>query len=153
MQLIRTALNDAVTNCDFLLEGRNQVTTPPIGTEIKLYSDHYSNCHERFQPGDHVKLYALSYDPTKNVTTSAPLAVALEASGEYYFWPSWTHDFDSSIINLVPEQPTSIEILNFQWPDTGTATESGLKFYSALLSDDQSSVRGHFDMVAFEFGP
>lgn len=152
-QSIRTAVNDAISNCDFLLNGRNKVTTPPLGTELKLSSDHYNNCHERFEPGDHFKLYAISYDPANTVASSARLAVALESSGKLYFWPSWTNELNSSIVSLIPGQPTLTEILNFYWPNTDATTNTEFKLYNALLSDDQKSIRGHFDAVSLEFGP
>ncbi len=82
---------------------------------------------------------------------SADLVVILEVTGIYWFWPTWTNNFDFQRIELIPFHSTKNLILSFIWPSGISGSASGLKFWGAILKPDTTEVIGTIDSVVFGY--
>ena len=114
-----------------------------LEVDLELPSQHFSE-------GDLFNLWAFVNNPGHNQGI-LPLVVILEVSGAYWFYPSWTQDFQFYPLDVLNGY-TSYEVIpDFYWP-AGTGSASGLRFYGALLTPDLLSIFGLYDMEEFSFG-
>jgi len=115
------------------------INTPDIVINLTL-------SHDIFQSGDDFILTA-SIANHGQILENQPLVVLLDVQGTYFWYPSWTGEFDSNLIHVGIGE-TDYEILNFSWPEIdGTAT--GIRFYGAVLNEDYSEILGNYDMLEF----
>jgi len=101
-----------------------------------------------FRPGDWFFLIAIVYNHTQTNYYDQPFATVLDVFGEYFFYPSWTYEFECVIIDAIIGEK-EIELLNFIWP-YGCGSVNGIYFHSAMLNHDQNEVFG--DLGSIEFG-
>ena len=94
-----------------------------------------------------------------NPMTKMPLVIALEAYGEFFFWPDWSQynantgegfDFMRGTVNHGIKEITAIT--SSIWMERESWARD-LYFYAALLTEDQSSLLGDMSMLRWEYGP
>ncbi len=71
--------------------------------------------------------------------------VMLEAYGFFFFWPTWTEEFDSKILNLPENLDETETIFSFTWPEGAGSGQAA--FWGALLGTD-NTIFG-YDIEAF----
>ncbi len=105
-----------------------------------------------FQPGDDCYLDAILRNPSDPLN-DVPLVVILDIDGVYWFWSSWTREFDFEMLD-VPAGSKTVQIIpDFTWPDTGNSTMNGLIFWAAILTPDMTEILGGISGIDhFEFG-
>ncbi len=128
--------------------------TPPVtlGVRFDMPSD-------MFHQGDPFYLNAMVGNPGADMG-DLPLFVVLDVYGEFFFWPSWKRyappehtELDYSYIELNTGMQIIAILPMFDWPDTGSDTVTGLKFYGAVLTGDFSTVVGDLALAEFGYGP
>jgi hypothetical protein len=62
--------------------------------------------------------------------------ILLEVYGVYWFWPSWTDQFDGQVLDLSKGHHDEHTIMTFQWPAEGGPGQSA--FWAALLDQDNT---------------
>ncbi len=78
------------------------------------------------------------------------LLVVLEAGGKYYFWPSWTEQYDSDTLTLSAGDDYDRTVLEFPWPDVdplGTMT-----LWTGLLEPGTQNLIAGPDSISFDYG-
>jgi predicted outer membrane repeat protein len=87
---------------------------------------------------------------------SVPVVVILDVYGVYWFWDDWGESFDYVDFDVpLGKKPITI-IPAFNWPDTGSATIEGIRFWGAMLTPDLTDILGGLNGVgvfSFGFGP
>ncbi len=83
--------------------------------------------------------------------TNVPTAVLLGVYGSYWFWPTWTMDFDFEYENFAPGLTTMNIFEPFDWP-TVEGSAQGLQFYSAMLNPEMNALVGEFGFIEFGYG-
>lgn len=73
--------------------------------------------------------------------------VMLEAYGAFFFWPSWSEEFDSRMLNLPEKMDQTESIFAFTWPDGVGSGQAA--FWGALLGSD-NTILG-YDIEAFKW--
>jgi hypothetical protein len=83
--------------------------------------------------------------------TDVQMAIVLGVFGEYWFWPSWSIEFDRMMKDYEPGLTTFYGLEPFIWPEVvGEAT--GLEFYAAMLNQDTTWIFGdEFGHVFFGY--
>ncbi|MGB3975014.1 MAG: hypothetical protein WBM27_01200 [bacterium] len=77
-------------------------------------------------------------------------AVLLGVYGEFWFWPSWTQNFDFENHDYEPGLTTIPIFEPFIWPEVdGHVT--GLEFYSGLLNAEMTGLIGDFGYLTFGY--
>ena len=83
----------------------------------------------------------------------------LDIADQYWFWPSWVSYNPPESVGIdsrtydVPTGRTRIFVLNeFLWPDTGTTTLNGLRFWGAMVDPGTMTLVGDIDTVTWGFG-
>jgi len=105
-----------------------------------------------FSPGDTCWLKAIARNDGEPLGFR-PLAVVLEALGQYWFWDGWTQQVDTVIIDVPAGETNVVVIPPFTWPDTGAETLTGLRFYGAVLDETMTEVfGGAAGLAQFTFG-
>jgi hypothetical protein len=79
-----------------------------------------------------------------------PTAILLGVYGEYWFWPSWSMEFDLEFMDHERGLTTFYGLEPFVWPELWT-TAHGLEFYSAILTPEMDDIIGDFGHVSFGF--
>ncbi len=128
-------------------------TEPPLVMGVRL--DLPAMAH----PGESFFVTAYLDNPDEGLT-DVPTFVFLDIQGSYWFWPGWqmfdpadpaTVDFSYEV---VPTGSTELTILPpFDWPETGSETVTGLRFWGAMLNEDMTAIRGNHAMVEWGYGP
>lgn len=81
------------------------------------------------------------------------MIVALEVAGAFFFYPGWSTGFES-VPSQIPENSDGIEVFpEFTWPDTGSSTMSGLRFWAVAMDDTMSTIISNLAVVTWGFGP
>lgn len=125
-------------------------TSPPLQTGVRLeMPSHY------FSPGSPCQLTAWITN-TSELLSNIPLFVVLEASGCYFFHPSWCLNPDDcpggdfERLDQVPVGLTEHVIIpGFVWPNIEGVSDS-LRFYGAMIDEQQMDLMG--EMGYWEFG-
>ncbi|MCD4654782.1 hypothetical protein K8T06_12720 [bacterium] len=82
--------------------------------------------------------------------TQVPTAILLGVYGQFWFWDSWSEDFDFEYMDYDMGLTTIDVFQEFAWPVVeGTAT--GLEFYSALLTPEMTDLIGDFGYLRFGY--
>ncbi|MBN2056619.1 hypothetical protein JW905_16960 [bacterium] len=154
---IRAAVDEAIEQVDFLVEGRDGVSRGTVTVNLKLHCDHYRSCLEWLLPGDHFELWAMAGNPRQEALIDAFMAVILDVYGAYFFYPSWTEAFDGALLNLDPYEvsaaPENTPFLQFTWPDTGPDSLNGLYFWAGVLNKELNDLMGEIEVLEFGYGP
>jgi len=116
-----------------------------LGTSLEMSQT------EPYRTGD---AFWVRCDVCNNTTTDMndiPVAVLLGVYGQYWFYPTWSMDFEYVTMNFSAESLTSFFVLEeFAWPVVeGNVT--GLEFYSALLTNDFTDIIGDLGYVTFGY--
>ncbi|HPQ39861.1 MAG TPA: hypothetical protein PLV45_05760 [bacterium] len=117
-------------------------TIPPLGIDLKLSQ------HEFF-PGDPFVLTAWLSNPGPDPYVNRPMVILLEVGASFFWYPDWSMEFDTEPVDLIVGI-RGLNILSFQWPDTGNTGFSAI-FYGALLSRDLSTIVGTWDSESFSW--
>lgn len=83
--------------------------------------------------------------------SDAELIVILDVYGDFLFWPAWTEDFQTELIQLQPDQPVTIDLLDFKWPPGDFGEADGLKFWAGICRPVTYDLIGEIDHVAFGY--
>lgn len=121
-------------------------TEPPcdyLGTELEISQE------EPFRAGDQFILMLHVCNNTGSEMVDVPTAVLLGVYGDFWFWDSWSMDFDY-VVETYPVDLTTITIFDFEWP-TVAGEALGLEFYSALLTPEFDNIIGDFGYVTFGY--
>ena len=82
---------------------------------------------------------------------TAPLFIVLDIHGQYFFWPNWQADVNYRLTDLQSQiRYTNIPVLDFMWPETGTAMDD-LKFWAALTDSDFNHILGVYDTAEWSY--
>jgi len=92
--------------------------------------------------------------------TGVQVFFILDVYGELWFWPSWSY-FDASTSTGVDFQTRDVSpgesriyVLNpFLWPDTGSASATGLRFWGAMVDPVTGTLIGDYGMVEWGYSP
>ena len=117
----------------------NPTETPkPMGVYLDLSQN-------LFHPGDLFQFIAEIFNADPEPHTYKPLVVLLEVENQFFWYPDWTEQFETTQI-----EPgyTTLFILDFSWPETGSSYD-GVTFYGALLNPEFTEIVGRWDMVTF----
>ncbi len=76
--------------------------------------------------------------------------IVLDIQGMFWFWPSWTSDFDYLAGVLDSETEEWKLIMEFIWPE-GFGAMDGLKFYGALMNEDMTALIGELAFIEWSF--
>ena len=108
-----------------------------------------------FRPGDTCWLKAFVKNPTAQTYRDIPLFVFLDiGTGDYWFWPSWSHyppDFDFERITLEPGIEEVLIIPEFTFPD-GVGKMMNLRFIGGMTDPEINEIFGEIDIWSFGFG-
>jgi len=109
--------------------------------------------HCRVTPGDTFSVALNIWNVITTPEASCFVIVALDVAGQFFFWPSWGTDYDS--FQTVPTQSSEqLSILApFTWPDTGTGTFTGIRFWSVVLADPSMQIMSDIATVTWGYGP
>ncbi|MBN1356175.1 VCBS repeat-containing protein [bacterium] len=145
-------------------------TQPPTLTPIPSYSPAPTftpqielgvrvDLPQQIHPGQKFYIHGYLDNPEESIP-GVLVFFFLDIAGDYWFWDSWSHyspgnggtmDFDT---RDVPQGTTKIIVLpEFDWPDTGSSSASGLRFWGAMVEPDMTAVIGNYDMKEFGYGP
>ncbi len=117
-------------------------TPIPVGMRLELSQDHLYSAGNMFWLKCHV-----SQD---NDMLNVPVAILLGVYDEFWFWPSWTQDFDFMLMDFEAGVTTFYGLEPFAWPDVeGHVT--GLDFFAALLTPEMNAIFGEPDHVEFGY--
>ncbi len=120
------------------------LTPTPVLPEIQ--TDLFLN-QSAFNPGDPFYLLVRIWNRSSGALDDHRLAIAIEASGVYFWYPSWGTAFTSYRLD-VPIGVASRDILSFQWPDC-EGMHASARIYAALLDPAGSAIVGEWDFVDF----
>ena len=115
---------------------------PHVGIDLSIPAHH-------FTAGSPCNLTASIYNHCPDYSGQLPMFVALEAGGNFWFYPSWTGELQYTMVNVTPGS-TNMHLLDpFTWP-SGTGSASGIHFYGLFTKPDFSALMG--DINYWEFG-
>jgi len=107
-------------------------------------------------PRDRFSVWGYLFKDSETTRQNVPVMVLLEVAGMYWFWDSWGTDVDFAVMDVQP----GITVLNimpeFIWPDTGTGSFEGIRFYGAMLNEDMTDILGGLagmGLAEFGYGP
>ncbi|GEM_PF-5174167 len=125
--------------------------SPELGVRIEM--------PEMVHPGESFGVTGYLDNPG-DVLPETPVFFILQIDDAYWFWNDWTLwmppkaegiDFERM---TVPTGTTEIIVIPaFIWPDTGSDSRTGLRFYGAMLTPDASSILGSMVMIEWGYGP
>jgi hypothetical protein len=125
-------------------------TPLPLGVRLEV--------PEWASPGDEFQVMGYLDNPDAP-RSDVPVFFLLDVFGDFWFWDSWTHyvppdgQIDYQTMN-VPTGTTPITVVPaFTWPDTGTDSVSGLRFWGAMLSADLRGILGGYASATWGYGP
>ncbi len=121
--------------------------TPPMMLGVKLILN-----ADTFHPEMNFNLDAHISNPGPEIYEDQPFVALLNVLGAYFYYPSWSENFDFEYIDLSIETLKE-DILFFRWPDTGNDAMDGIVFYGALLTKTFDGIVGTYDSVIFGYGP
>lgn len=81
--------------------------------------------------------------------------IILEIENNFWFWPSWTNDFDYEKGLYMPTLSMRYTIFNFPWPNTNS-TYYGARFWCAAFEEgylDDAHLVGEITYAAFDWFP
>ncbi|MBN1296288.1 hypothetical protein JXA80_05875 [bacterium] len=111
---------------------------------------------EYVNPGDSFSVVARVCNTGEMWQNAFFTAVLDLGTGSYWFFPSWTlypPDMDFLEMTFLPGE-TSIDVIpEMIWPDTGTASQTGIRLYGAVLDQDLSTCLGTIGYRDFGYGP
>lgn len=108
------------------------------------------------KPGERFNIWGYLYNPSGSTLNDVPVMILMEIAGMYWFWDGWTNDVDFAIMDVAPGVTAFPILPEFVWPDTGTASADGIRFYGAMLNSSMTDILGGMDglaMAEFSFGP
>ena len=115
---------------------------PHVGIDLTMPA-------HQFTAGSPCNLTASIYNHCSDYSGQLPMFVALEAGGNFWFYPSWTGELQYTMVNVTPGS-TNMHLLDpFTWP-SGTGSASGIHFYGLFTKPDFSALMG--DINYWEFG-
>ncbi len=156
----RATLSSIIPNMTMTGPERVVVSTPslflkvlcgyePMIAELTWVSTMLNINSQYFRGGDTFSL-SVTVD-NQSVDLSANLFVILDVYGSYFFWDDWSDALDFMPVSLTAFENREIPVLEFVWP-TGVGSGEGLWFWSALVTNDLTSLVGDLDSVEFSFG-
>ena len=102
-----------------------------------------------FRPGDACFLDVEVINPG-NPLENTRLVVALMINGQFWFWPGWTGELDSTLMD-VPIGSTELPVLDsFIWPENAGSFYP-LFFIGALLNEHYTEFLGKPDIWKFGY--
>lgn len=139
-------------SADSLFAVGDHIAYMQAGTQMMLNLDFMiSQC--MVSPGDTFSVSLNCENVVSAAATSCHAIIALEAAGQFFFFPSWSADFDS-LAMVVPETSESIEVFApFTWPDTGSGSLTGLRFWGAVMDDPMTALISNLAVVTWGYGP
>lgn len=102
-----------------------------------------------FRAGDRF-LLRMDIDNPQDNSFNCNAFVALEAFGNFYFYPSWKKSFDYINLNIEKKSSYSQVILDFYWP-SNIGSASGLKFHALLIDPDTQTALSDLVTVQFSY--
>ncbi len=148
----RTAANSGWNIDDLKIQGYFVEPSQDLPSNLGVDLDISKNI---FCPGDEFILKAIIGSDGQD-RGGMPLAVLLEAMGEYWVWPDWV-PFPANfqfVMTAPGKYGLELNVLGpFNWPDTGRETVSGLYFHGALLNSAFNDIQGEWDSVQFGYAP
>ena len=137
MGVLVSGYNGSLCRFDQSQELTTKIITP--GTQIHTGDSFFINVDVQNDSGMNVH--------------NAQMVFILDVFEQYWFWPQWHEVFDYSSQHLM-KGSNEIEILpSFTWPDAGSDSVAGLRFWAAVLEDDLSTLLGSYDMLQWGYGP
>lgn len=115
---------------------------PHVGVDLSMPA-------HQFTAGSACNLTASIYNHCPDYSGQLPMFVALEAGGNFWFYPSWTGELQYTMVNVTPGSTDMSLIDPFTWP-SGTGSASGIYFYGLFTKPDFSALMG--DINYWEFG-
>ena len=115
---------------------------PHVGVDLSMPA-------HQFTAGSPCNLTASIYNHCPDYSGQLPMFVALEAGGNFWFYPSWTGELQYTLVNVTPGSTAMSLIDPFTWP-SGTGSASGIYFYGLFTKPDFSALMG--DVNYWEFG-
>ena len=128
--------------CQDLLD--NDESEPSRFLNLSLYLN-----KNVFRAGDRFFL-RMDIDNSQNISFNCNAFVALEAFGNFYFYPSWKKSFDYINLNIDKNSSYSKVILDFYWP-SNIGSASGLKFHALLIDPDTQTALSDLVTVQFSY--
>jgi Papain family cysteine protease len=80
---------------------------------------------------------------------SSMILIALDAYGQFFFYPSWSDHLDSDFLTLTASGSENLRIFDFTWPAIGGQAD-GLNFWGATL-DETGQILYDWDVVTFGY--
>ena len=124
-------------------------TSTPTPTPMPWTGVRLSLSGDTFESGDTFDLEVACRGEAGD--SDAELIVILDVYGAFMFWPSWTTEFQSESIQLQPDQPVMIDLLEFLWPSGDYGEADDLKFWAGICRPVTYDVIGDIDHVAFGY--
>lgn len=115
-----------------------------LGTRLEISQD------ELFKSGDLFWLKCHVCNNLDETMTDVPTAVILGVYGEFWFWPSWSRDFDYDSKDYEIGLTTFYALEPFVWPSV-SGNVTGLDFYSGLLNNEMTQLIGEYDHLTFGY--
>ncbi|MBN1355037.1 hypothetical protein JXA40_02090 [bacterium] len=127
---------------DFMVLGTGGAGPPePVSIDLTLNQ-------EIFSSGDRF-IFDTWLMNNASQTTSFMLIIALDAYGEFFFYPSWAQYLDSDFRSLDAGASEILRIFDFTWPAVG-GSAMGLNFWGATLNQTGQQVYD-WDVVTFGY--
>lgn len=124
-------------------------TPIPTPTPVRQPGVELSLSGQVFEAGDRFLLQASCKGLPD--TNKVVLFVALDAFGEYWFYPEWDHLPDSVTLTLHNDLTAVEGILDFEWPSGDFGEADGLKFWAGICRPFTYDVIGTIDCVDFGY--
>ncbi len=121
----------------------------PTPTPDDWYGVQLSINGETFTSGDAFKLRTHCQAPPE--ITEADLYVILDVNGSYFFWPTWTPEYDRETVELNYDRTDYFFVLDFKWPSDFSNRADGLRFWSGITDPATGSIIGNISMVEFGY--
>jgi hypothetical protein len=115
-----------------------------LGTRLEISQD------DLFKSGDLFWLKCHVCNNLDYAMTDVPTAVILGVYGEFWFWPSWSRDFDYDYYDYEIGLTTFYALEPFIWP-TVSGNVTGLDFFSGLLNSEMTQLIGEYDHLTFGY--
>ena len=128
-------------------DGTAQPTPIPTSNAEPWYCTRLEMPAEFFSPGDTCYL-KLEVENSRSIH-SANIFVILDVKGEYWFYPSWESNQDSSYVSNLSAGLHTFDIIpEFIWPDTGNTGMNGVKFWAAITDRHKQEILGGSDGIS-----
>lgn len=129
----------------FILEGKLYLAKEYSETPLVMALLNKST----FVGGDSFRLN-VRLEPPSPDGFEADLYIALEAYGNFYFYPSWKEALERTRIYLQGKEVYVFPILSFTWPQ-GVGAAENLRFYTLLTEPATSNLISNIDTAEFSF--